>query len=469
MSRFSLSSFLKEDRNLFCGDESLSSVNFLKLIAQRASTLQKKHLGEKRVGLMGGDPVCFLANFLALLGQDCEAVLLADHLSPDQVGKMKRDFSLDAVISTFERERDEPAKTTMEPDPELSLSISEEDSRWVVLTSGSGGKPKGVVHHWKNLEESARGLKAHFHLPRLSSGQTLPLHHVGGLMSFFRPFFEGGHYVLSKNCDVKTLTDHGANMVSLVPTQLFRLQQKGLLSLLKPFDLILVGGGTLGLSCHRECIKARLPISFSYGLSEMMGAVAVQKPGDTPLSSGRPLPGRKISIDPEGLIHVGGKGKFLHYREVGAKNPSAPKVSTEGPKGMFATEDLGLWDDRECLQVLGRRDDIFQCGGENVTPHLIERELSALEGVGQALVVPVPDDEYGAVPWAFIESNSMKSTSHYQRELARKLKGLFIPRKILPLAEGLKRGSIKYRRALVKEWATQMKLQGKSQGKPQGE
>ena len=96
------------------------------------------------------------------------------------------------------------------------------------------------------------------------------------------------------------------------------------------------------------------------------------------------------------MIWVRGRGHFLHYLD------ESPAPSSDAPDGWFPTQDLGEWDERGQLKVLGRRDQVFQCAGEQVSPHLIERQLLDIEGVSAAVVVPRADREYGFVPWAFV-------------------------------------------------------------------
>ena len=185
---------------------------------------------------------------------------------------------------------------------------------------------------------------------------------------------------------------------------------------------------------------------FSYGLTEMLATVAVQTKANSYLSCGRPLPGREIWIDQNHLIWAKGRGQFLYYW--GLQGQVNPVLTNR----YFATQDLGKWDEQGQLQMLGRRDDLFQCGGENVLPSLIERELLKIAGVSAAVVVPRMDPEYGAVPWAFIQSRSFRELSYYQQQLRERMPGIFIPRKILPFPPEIRPGPIKAQRALLKEY-----------------
>lgn len=72
--------------------------------------------------------------------------------------------------------------------------------------------------------------------------------------------------------------------------------------------------------------------------------------------------------------------------------------------GWFHTGDFGCVDDQGYLTVHGRRDNRFFSGGETIYPEEIERVLCEFEGIGQAVVVPVPDEEFGERCVAFLRT-----------------------------------------------------------------
>ena len=234
--RFDLSHFLSDRWMLFRGENEIDSLSFLRLVEN--SFLRWQHLEGKRVGLQASrenGPLSFLINFFSLLCLDCEVVLLPSFMKGEKRKEFCQKYGLVKIVMDCDLKESEGKGN--------NLSLSWEDSRFVVLTSGSTGQPKGVVHHWKNLGEASEGFQDHFQLNRLDAGMTLPLFHVGGLMSFFRSFFARGSYVIAKDFDIKALHKSGANVISLVPTQLFRLFERNEQSALKNYDLILVGGG----------------------------------------------------------------------------------------------------------------------------------------------------------------------------------------------------------------------------------
>jgi O-succinylbenzoic acid--CoA ligase len=142
-----------------------------------------------------------------------------------------------------------------------------------------------------------------------------------------------------------------------------------------------------------------VPVHTSYGLTEMASQVTATPAGasrEKLRTAGRVLPHREACVSGEGEILVKGETLFAGYlREDG---PDLPL--DDG--GWFRTGDLGEMDADGYLRVLGRRDNLFVSGGENVRPEEIEEALLRIPGVEEAVVVPVPDAEFGHRPVAFV-------------------------------------------------------------------
>ncbi|HEX6708928.1 MAG TPA: hypothetical protein VF068_01235, partial [Rubrobacter sp.] len=173
-----------------------------------------------------------------------------------------------------------------------------------------------------------------------------------------------------------------------------------------------------------EALARGLPIHTSYGLTEMASQVTTTPPGAAPevlRTAGRVLPNREVSISGEGEILVRGETLFAGYVEVDRPLDTG---------GWFHTGDLGELDEEGYLRVRGRRDNLFISGGENVQPEEIEEVLCRLEGIDEAVVVPVPDDEFGARPVAFVRTNGVALESEY---VAQSLKTV-LPRFKIPIS-----------------------------------
>jgi o-succinylbenzoate---CoA ligase len=270
----------------------------------------------------------------------------------------------------------------------------------VVFTSGSTGVPKAALHTFGNHYFSAIGSNANI---ALAAGDrwlhSLPLYHVGGLSIVFRCLLAGATIALPKPGAPlgRSIPELRATHVSLVSTQLLRLLDGD--ADLSGLKAALMGGGPIPLSLVDEALARGVPVHTSYGLTEMASQVTTTPPGasrEELRTAGRVLPYREVRVSGEGEILARGETLFAGYlRDGGLDLPL-----DEG--GWFRTGDLGEMDGGGCLRVLGRRDNLFVSGGENVRPEEIEDALSRIPGVEEAVVVPVPDPEFGERPVAFV-------------------------------------------------------------------
>ena len=317
----------------------------------------------------------------------------------------------------------------------------------LILTSGSSGEPKAVAHrlaaHLASAEGSALGVP-------LQPGDgwllSLPLFHVGGYAIPWRCFRAGACVVLANpEC---SLSEHllGGTIthLSLVPTQLYRLLQSPDFRLEQTaVRHLLLGGAPIPASLVAACQAQGVTPQVSYGLSEMATQVCTRYASPDSPSVGLPLPGRELKLV-EGEICVRGATLFAGYYREGALEPALDA------EGWFHTGDLGAFTADGELLVLGRRDNRFICGGENIQPETIEQALLQHGAVRQALVVPQADDEWGMVPLAFIDwkpspadiETGQRALTDLAPWLRTRLPSHLIPRRWLPwpaqAAEGLK-------------------------------
>jgi O-succinylbenzoic acid--CoA ligase len=136
------------------------------------------------------------------------------------------------------------------------------------------------------------------------------------------------------------------------------------------------------------------------------------------------LPHRGVGISDDEEIRVRGKTLFAGY--VKGETLDRPLDAD----GWFHTGDLGALDESGYLRVRGRKDNLFVSGGENIQPEEVEAVLSGLEGVEEAVVVPVPDAEFGSRPVAFVQTaGGVTEPETLEREL-----GQVLPRFKIPVA-----------------------------------
>ena len=305
--------------------------------------------------------------------------------------------------------------------------------RIVVPTSGSTGEPRGVVHDAETLSAAARGTAAHFGFgPGDRWAVTLPLNHVGGLSILFRALTSGGTAWMPHDPQDLPAAAHGATHLSLVATQLGRLLDAWDGAPPAGLRCVMVGGSEVPVGLARRALDAGWPIALSYGLSEMGSAVTATSPGEIG-SAGRVLPGRKLRIAPGGEIEAGGAPLFRGY------------LDGERPGSWFPTGDLGHLDRDGRLHVEGRKDNMFISGGENIHPERIERVLAAVDGVEEVIVVPVPDEEFGRRPVAFVAGSATPEA--LRQSALRELPSFMCPVRFLEMPS--RRGRLKPQRAAL--------------------
>lgn len=260
-----------------------------------------------------------------------------------------------------------------------------------VPTSGSTGEPKTVL-----LDAAALTTSAEATHERLGGPGTwllaLPTSHIAGVQVLVRSIVAGttpGVLDMSKGFRAMgfahaarpVLAQPGRHYTALVPTQLSRLvvgEGPGLESL-RQFDGVLIGGAATPPKLLQQARALGVQVVTTYGMSETAGGCVYD---------GEPL--RDVRVRTDDVIEISGPVLALGYR-------GSPEPFGE----WFRTGDLGRLRDGR-LEVLGRADDVIVTGGEKVPPVLVERALSTVEGVLEACVVGVPDDEWGQVVAAVV-------------------------------------------------------------------
>ncbi|MEV0801468.1 o-succinylbenzoate--CoA ligase [Kribbella sp. NPDC050281] len=261
-----------------------------------------------------------------------------------------------------------------------------EDGCAVVLTtSGSSGEPKGVLLSRDALLASAIATHARLGGP----GQwLLPM----------KPYFVGGLQILTRSVVAgqtpvmlgESFTEAAASMAgsrrytAMVPTQLARYLDTDL-DALRSFDAIIIGGAASPAPLKARAAEAGVTAIPAYGMTET---------GSGCVYAGEPLDGTSIALD-HGRVLIKGTTLFSGYR-------LQPGLTAEVLRdGWFRTQDRGeIVDGR--LRVIGRIDDVVISGGVNVTLTTVQARLLEHPGVKDAVVLGVPDSEWGTRVVAFV-------------------------------------------------------------------
>jgi O-succinylbenzoic acid--CoA ligase len=277
------------------------------------------------------------------------------------------------------------------------VPISAHQASNIILTSGTSGTPKAVMHCLSNHLSSAKGAATSIALSTTDAWLlSLPLFHIGGLAIIHRCTLAGASIVLP-NPDqslAEQLSGSHITHVSLVPTQAIQILQQQPTAFAN-ISALLLGGGVIEPTLIEALQHQHINAYTSYGMTEMSSQITTAK---TNLSGhhGRPLPSRQLSLK-EGVIWVKGDCLFLGYlTDQGLTLPL-------DEQGWFCTNDKGQLDLNGQLSILGRVDNMFICGGENIHPEQLEAVLLTHPNVTQAIVFAIDDATYGYLPAAIID------------------------------------------------------------------
>lgn len=281
----------------------------------------------------------------------------------------------------------------------------------LLFTSGTSGRPKGVVLGPENLLASAAAAAS-----LLAVGASdrwlacLPLYHIGGLALLFRSCLAGGTLLLHRgfraDAVLRDLRAQRVTQLSLVATMLSGILAEGGGQRAPPgLRCVLLGGGPAPEGLLERALALGFPVAPTYGLTEAASQVATRPPGDDrrPLAGRlQPLPGVAVRIvaDAGGAAAAPGQAGEIWLRGANVMRGYLGHAARQ-PGGWLHTGDLGALDEQGLLHVLDRRDDLIVSGGENVYPAEVEAVLEQHPAVAEAGVIGLPDARYGARPVAY--------------------------------------------------------------------
>ncbi|MFG1815891.1 o-succinylbenzoate--CoA ligase [Kribbella sp. NPDC049174] len=291
-----------------------------------------------------------------------------------------------------------------------------EDGCAVVLTtSGSSGEPKGVLLSRDALVASATATHERLGGP----GQwLLPMkpYFVGGLQILTRSVLAGlAPVVMEDSFSAAAASMTGPRRyTAMVPTQLARYLETDL-DALRSFDAIVIGGASTPAGLKARAAEAGVTAIPAYGMTET---------GSGCVYAGEPLPGTSIDFD-DGRILIKGPTLFSGYR-------LRPELTAEVLRdGWFRTQDRGLLVDGR-LKVIGRLDDVVISGGVNVTLPSVQARLLEHPAVADAVVLGVPDAEWGTRVVAFVVGDAGRD--ELRDFVAEVLPRTWAPREVIPLS-----------------------------------
>lgn len=323
----------------------------------------------------------------------------------------------------------------------------------IIRTSGTTGRPKFIVHSHDNFFNNA--LASREMIP-FSAQDTwllnLPLNHVSGLSIIFRALQVQASIYLCKDMPL-SFTD--ITHMSLVPTQLIRLLKRKEKFSIEHLKAILVGGSACPLWTINQSVKRKWPVFLTYGMSESASQLATID-AQTYLKNGHKykiLPFQQLKSENDEILF---KGNSSFYGFVDPQTHVLRDVFDK--QQWYRTGDRGIVEE-DFVSVNGRIDFMFQTGGENIYPEEIEFYVKEIDGISEAIVIPLPDEEYIHKPALFylndISSNN-DIVSIIQSKLENHLPKFKIPQYQTQLDEKYRNFNYKtLRKTLIKEFGNE--------------
>lgn len=354
-------------------------------------------------------------------------------LGDDNVIKMDENYFLNAFTHDV-RDMELP-----KPD-----SIKETDIFGYFFTSGTTSKPKIVPLKRQQMISAAEASAVNFSPdPNHFWLLCLPLNHIGGISIILRSLLYGtAIYRLGQFQEemVREFLEENPRFraASLVPTMLKRLLDDSLFKTHREFKSILLGGGPISEDLLRKSAERGIPIVSSYGMTETCAQIIanpLMAPSGmyTPIKSvGKPFPPNEMQIRDD-------DGKVLGKNQSGQLWLNGPQVfdgyyNREENKdrfdedGWFNTGDFGHLNGFGHLFIESRRTDLIVTGGENVNPSEVEEAIQNIPTIKEAVVIGIPDDEWGQRVTAVVTLKNGKTPE--LEEIRQQLKDSLVDFKI---------------------------------------
>ncbi len=369
-------------------------------------------------------------------------------------------------VSSFKQFFEEAAK--LKPvSKKTKFTIEVDQPIFIFYTSGTTGKPKGVIYtnrmmFWNSLNTSVQlEITSVDHTlnvlpPYHTSGWNvllLPLLHRGGRVDFLKKF--------KAKKVLEYIEEEPISLFLAVPTMLRIMVKSKAFEKFQPNKLkyIVVGGETLSIPLIETWAAKGILLSQGYGLTEAGPSItslhyhdALWKKG----SIGKPnfyvemkiinSKGEEVATNEPGEI-------CLHGNIVtpGYWNNSGYSLNKIREEWLF-TGDIAKMDNDGFLYLIGRKNQLYISGGENIHPSEIEHILYKYDEIREAAVVGFPDENWGEIGIAFIVLKTEKPDAGGILDHLKKYLATYkVPKDIICVDELPKSGIGKVDREKLKE------------------
>ncbi len=309
--------------------------------------------------------------------------------------------------------------TDGQPETVPAIDVGAEDVVRIQYSSGTTGRPKGVVWTYRIFENVITSTLVNMDQLIEPSDVNLncgPLTHAAGLM-LMSYYSRGATNVVLPGFDeeeiLKTVEKEQISSILLIPTMLYRVLMSPNLSSYDLSSVKRIWYGTAPMAVERltEGIKVFGGVfRQNYGMTEMPQPITFLGPEEHLIdgteiqkrrlsSAGRPALGVELKIvDEYGReIKNGEVGEILiRSNKLMKEYWKMPVETAEAFKGgWFHTRDMGRMDEDGYVYIIDRKSDMIISGGFNIYPREVEEVLLTHSGVREAVVFSVPDEIWG--------------------------------------------------------------------------
>jgi len=377
-----------------------------------------------RVGILALNRPEYVEVLFGAMRAGCVPVPLNVKLPADTLAFIARDADLGLLFVDATHRTSAPAGLALvdfdgdyakfvQPGPFTAFTPGANDLCLQPYTSGSTGRPKGVLlghdgQAWQiPLLARVRGLT-----PEDRINVAAPLYHKNALVWAKVGLAAGAALVLMARFEarlyVEAIGRYRVTTLSGVPTMFqLILRDTATLAAIDRSSVRRVGVGSAPASpALFEALTRTFPNAVAtngYGVTEAGPVMFASHPAGRPRplgSIGYPLEGAEVKLvgdDPDhGVLHTRNPGVMLGYHNL--PDETARRLRD----GWFDTGDICRRDADGFYYFVGRADDMFVCGGENIYPGEVEAMLERHPDILQAAVVPAAHELKGEVPVAFV-------------------------------------------------------------------
>ncbi len=314
--------------------------------------------------------------------------------------------------------------------------VEADDASVVIFSSGTTGKPKGVLLSAYNVLNAAAATAENTHLTaRDRNCQILPLFHIFGFTGcLFACAIAGAEVHIPANMRTETILSliqrEQCTILHSVPTMMLALVHSKEFSQEKVASVrCSLLGGAAATEAQVVLLRKNFPnnhIMAAYGLTEL--AIATESDYEDTLEHvattiGKPLKNIQVSVrdmatgreckrdgSETGEILLKGYNMMVCYYKLELERQDF------NDEGWLCTGDLGYMDEDGYVHLVGRKKEIIIRGGENIIPNEIASAISEHEDIADVKVLGLPDPFYGEIVAAAL---ILKNGAKFQEERMR--------------------------------------------------